>query len=182
MHYGSKLSKSPSEIAQLFNNYLYSVYNKNASYSLPDTGETNRTLSHINISINDVWTSLTSLDPSKAPEIDNLNPKVLKYCATSLSKPIHHLFFQSISNGQLPSKWKIHCIILIFKSGDKSQVNNYHPNSLLCIISKVLEQIVYNHTIGFLFNSTNLVFYQAVLACSNYLSLLTSYFRPKNTR
>ena len=45
--------------------------------------ETNRTciLSHINISINDLW---TSLDPSKAPEIDNFNPKVLKYTVLHL--------------------------------------------------------------------------------------------------
>ena len=77
MHYGSKLSQSPSETAQLFNDYFYSVYNKNSSYSLTDTVETNTTLDYINISINDVWTSLTSLDPSKAPGIDNLNPKFL---------------------------------------------------------------------------------------------------------
>ena len=32
----------------------------------------------------------------------------------------------------------------IFKSGDKSLVNNYHPISLLCVLSKVLERIVYN--------------------------------------
>ena len=60
-----------------------------------NTVETNTTLSYISISINDVWTSLTSLVPSKAPGIDNLNPKVFKYCATSLSEPIHNLFCQS---------------------------------------------------------------------------------------
>ena len=153
MHYGSKLSQSPSETAQLFNDYFYSVYNKNASYSLTDSVETNTIPSYINMSISDVWTSLTSLDPSKAHRIDNLNPKVLKYCATSLSEPIHHLFCQSINHGQLPLEWKIHHIILIFKSGNRSQVNNYRPISLLCIISKVLEKIVYNHIIGFLLNS-----------------------------
>ena len=108
LHYGSKLNQSSSETAQLFNDYFYSVYNKNASYSHTDTVKTNATLSYINISINDVWISLTSLDSSKAPGIDNLNPKVLKYCATSLSVPIQHLFCQFISHGQLPSEWKIH--------------------------------------------------------------------------
>ena len=87
-------------------------------------------LSHINISINDLW---TSLDPSKAPEINNFNPKVLKYCATSLSEQIHHLFCQSITHGQSPSEWKIHRIIPFFKSGDRSQVNNCHPISLLAM-------------------------------------------------
>ena len=44
----------------------------------------------------------------------------------------------------------------IFKCGDRSQVNNYRPISLLCIISKVLERIVYNHIIEFLFSSISI--------------------------
>ena len=115
-----------------------------------------RRLSHISISPHDVWASLTSLDSSKASGIDNLNPKVLKFCAMSLSAPICHLFCKSISHGQLPMEWKIYHIIPILKSGDRSQVNNYRPISLLCIISKVLERIVYNHTIEFIFNSISI--------------------------
>ena len=96
------------------------------------------------------------MDSSKASGIDNLNPKVLKYCAGSLSKPIYHFFCESISHGQLPTERKIHRIIPIFKCGDRSQVNNYHPISLLCIISKALERIVYNHIIEFLFSSISI--------------------------
>ena len=88
----------------------------------------------------------------------NLNPKILRYCATSLSEPIHHLLRQSINQGYLPLEWKMHRIIPIFKSGDRSLVNNYRPISLLYIISKVLEKIVYNYIIGFLFN--NIYIYQ----------------------
>ena len=107
MHYGSKLSQSPSETVQLFNDYFYSVYNKNASYSLSDTGETNRTLGHINISINDVWTSLiycTSMDPTVVKPLGLIIsiPRFLStVIATSLSEPIHHLFCLSITHGQL---------------------------------------------------------------------------------
>ena len=185
MHYGSKLSQSCSETAQLFNEDFYSVYNKNISYSSSVTVATNRRLSHINISINNVWTSITSSDSSKASGIDNLNPKVLKYCAASLSKPIYHLFCESISHGQLPTEWKIHHIIPIFKSGNRSQVNNYRPVSLLCIISKVLQQIVCNHVIEFLFNSISIYqfgFVPGVPVYSSCLSLLTFCFRLKKTR
>ena len=38
----------------------------------------------------------------------------------------------------------------IFKSGDRTMVSNYRPISLLSIISKVLERIVYNNIIHFL--------------------------------
>jgi len=48
----------------------------------------------------------------------------------------------------IPTDWYIHSIATIFKSGDKSLVNNYRPISLLCSISKVLEHLVYNKIIS----------------------------------
>ena len=39
-----------------------------------------------------------------------------------------------------------------FKSGDRTSVTNYRPISLLCIISKVLEKIVYQHLFDFIYN------------------------------
>ena len=50
----------------------------------------------------------------------------------------------------LPSEWNTHCVVPVFKSGDKSNVANYRPISLLCVTSKVLERLVYNHVIGHL--------------------------------
>ena len=40
----------------------------------------------------------------------------------------------------------------VFKSGDKSLVNNYRPISLLCIISKVHEKIIFKNLFDFLYN------------------------------
>ena len=152
MYYGSRSSQTSTKIAQLFNEYFYSVFNKNTSYFLDDEETTGR-LSHIHFSPTEVWASLSSLDCGKAHGIDNLNPKVLKHCAESLSVPIFHLFHMSISHSQLPFEWKIPRIIPVFKTGDRSQVNNYDPISLLCIISKVLERIVYHRISDFIFNN-----------------------------
>ena len=41
-------------------------------------------------------------------------------------------------------QWKTHYITPIFKSGDKASVKNYRPISLLPILSKVLERIVFD--------------------------------------
>ena len=46
----------------------------------------------------------------------------------------------------VPLDWRTHLIKPIFKSGDKTDVKNYRPISLLCIVSKVL---LYNHLIDF---------------------------------
>ena len=46
-----------------------------------------------------------------------------------------------------------HCIIPIHKSGDKTHIKIYRPISFLCIVSKVLERIVYNRIMNFAMNS-----------------------------
>ena len=86
--------------------------------------------------------------------IDGIGPKILKYCSLSLYKPLHHLFSLCLSQHCIPEQWKIHLITPIHKSGDKSAVRNYRPISLLCSISKVLENLIYNHLIEFI--STNI--------------------------
>ena len=50
----------------------------------------------------------------------------------------------------IPNEWKIHKIVLIPNSSDLSKVQNYRPISLLCILSKTLELIIYNKIIDFI--------------------------------
>ena len=72
---------------------------------------------------------------------------LLKSCASFLTYPLHHLFSLSLRTSAIPSEWKFHTITPIFKSGNKSNVKNYRPISLLSNTSKVLERIVYNQTL-----------------------------------
>jgi len=46
--------------------------------------------------------------------------------------------------------WKTHIISPVYKSGNKSAVNNYRPISLLCVVSKVLERIIFNKISDFI--------------------------------
>ena len=80
--------------------------------------------------------------------IDNTSPKRLKNCTRSLAPIIHTLFMLSITTCQIPEEWRAHLITSIFKTGDRTDVINCHPISLLCLLSKVLEKLVYNYIIG----------------------------------
>ena len=137
--------------ASLFNQYFYSIFTI-SDFCLPSVNDLPRpqpTLGEISITQSDVFRALISLDPSKAMGCDGISPKVLKHCALPLYIPLHHLFSLSINQHYLPLEWRTHLIKPIHKSGDKNCVKNYRPISLLCIISKVLEKIVYNNLIDF---------------------------------
>ena len=107
-------------------------------------------IENITISEYEVFEPLSALDPNKATGIDNINPKILKYCAPALFLPIHHLFSLTLVYQLLPQDWKTHIITPVHKSGNKSAVNNYQPISLLCVISKVLERILFNKISNFI--------------------------------
>ena len=98
----------------------------------------------------DLWAYFwiqTILDPSKATGIDGIRPKISKYCASALFKPLHYLHSLILRKHTIPLEWCIHCTVPVFKSGDKALVTNYRPISLLCNASKVLEQLIYNNII-----------------------------------
>ena len=92
------------------------------------------------------------LDSNKATGIDSIGPKILKNCALSLYQPLCHLFNVSLSTGCIPHEWKIHKIVPIHKSADRSSVTNYRPISLLSNASKILEQLIHNKLINHVSN------------------------------
>ena len=62
----------------------------------------------------------------------------------------YYLLSFSITSCSLPQEWKTDKICPNFKGDDTSCASNYRPISLLCILSKVLESIVYQNIIHFL--------------------------------
>ena len=153
--FDSSSATSDNGKASLFNNFFHSVFTS-SSFSLPsfdDTTTPQSTISNISISESDVYEALTCLNITKSMGIDGIGPKIWSHCALALYKPIHHLFILSLSNLYIPKDWRLHLVIPIYKSGDKSSVKNYRPISLLCTISKVLEKIIYNKIISFVSKS-----------------------------
>ena len=149
--YGSSTASSDHEKASLFNQFFHSVITQ-SPFILPHPEGLpmpNSRLSDISFSDLDVYSALTTLNPSKAMGIDGIGPRILNHCALALYQPIHHLFSLSLSQHYLPEEWRVHRITPIYKSGDKSSVTNYRPISLLSTLSKVLERIIYNAIIDF---------------------------------
>ena len=73
---------------------------------------------------------------------DKLHGIVLKKCCITLSKPISSLLTKSYYSASIPADWKLAFVVPVHKKGSKSDVQNYRPISLTCIIMKVMERII----------------------------------------
>ena len=90
------------------------------------------------------------MDPNKAHGCDGISIRMLKLCATSISKPLHILFNNSVISECFPNEWKKANVIPVHKKGDKQIINNYRPVSLLPICSKIFEKIIFNSLFEYL--------------------------------
>ena len=129
-------------------------------------------ISEIQFSELDVYDAFSSLDVSKAAGCDGISPKLLKHCALPLYQPLYHLFSLSLSQHYVLHERCKHLIKPIFKSGNKNDAKNYRPISLLCIVSKVLEKIIYNGVIDFVRSSVSTVQFGFLKGCSTLQQLL----------
>ena len=92
----------------------------------------------------EVLGALKSIRASKAAGLDNIPPKLVKDAAEELATPLTTLVNRSLTCGLFPSAEKAAKISPIYKSEDKTALDNYRPISVLPVFSKVLERVVYN--------------------------------------
>ena len=102
-------------------------------------------LAEVQVTEREVLNALNSLDISKSSGPDKILAKLVKLCAILISDPLSKLFNKSLISGKFPSSWKKACVTPIFKhKGSNSDPTNYRPISLLPILSKVLEKLIFN--------------------------------------
>ena len=83
---------------------------------------------------------LLQLDGDKAHGADGIPARISKECANVIPPSVCCLFNKSLCLGVFLSQWKLAHVMLIHKKGNKEFISNYCPVSLLCVLSKVLEQ------------------------------------------
>ena len=82
---------------------------------------------------------ITKLPEHKAKGYDSINVKLLKIAKPHILQPLLYIYNTSITSGSFPDQWKIAKITPVYKSGQKDNVDNYRPISVLSPLSKILE-------------------------------------------
>lgn len=97
-----------------------------------------------------VLKELNRISTNKATGLDNIPSTLLKLAAPYVSNVLTYICNLSLTNGIVPCEWKKAKVTPIHKGGDKDDLNNFRPISVLPIISKILERFVHDEFYSYL--------------------------------
>ena len=91
------------------------------------------------------------LDLSKASGTDCIPVVVLKNCELELFYILAEPFKECLKESCFPDCWMVSSVVPVFKNvGERCTAKNYHPVSLLSVVSEVFEELVNNRIIDHL--------------------------------
>ncbi|XP_044586008.1 uncharacterized protein LOC123266045 [Cotesia glomerata] len=92
----------------------------------------------------DVLDCIKKLPSKWSAGTDGIPCIIVKDCANVLTYPLTIIFESCISVGTFPRDWKEAKVCPIHKSGDKSNIKNYRPISIIPTFAKVFEMLLYD--------------------------------------
>ena len=130
--------------------------------------------SKINFTEKEMIKELEMLVVTKSRGADGIPPFLLEKTAKTVSKSIKSLFNNMGRLHIVSGSWKHGLVSPIFKDGNKNEVKNYRPITLLNIISKVFEKLVLKFFSEHLLNSITFCQFGFVQRRSVILQLILS--------
>ena len=144
----------------------------------------NRNIDKLNFVLNPtteetVLKHLQNINASKASGLDKLAGKFLKEGASILAAPIKEICNLSINLSIFPRKCKPAKLKPLYKKGSKTEAKNYHPISLLPLVSKIIEKIIHEQVDSFLRNHNIIYKYQSGFRTNHSTNSCLSYLSNK---
>ena len=106
-------------------------------------------LQGIHITLQDVIDQIRVLDVTKSYGPDQISPLFLKEGGLPLAQSLCQLYNLSLRLSTVPKQWKMANIVPIHKKEEKDDIKNYRPVSLLSVVGKIMERIVFKYTYNF---------------------------------
>lgn len=145
MTYQQKVTTDDDLISGMFAEFFattYSVKLFDDTIEYPFPLAESQPISLPNFDIHMVISELIKLKFSYDAGPDKIPSCILINCAEALAIPLTMLFNLSIKYGYFPDIWKSSFIVPLFKSGNKSEIENYRGIAKLSTIPKLFEKII----------------------------------------
>ena len=105
--------------------------------------------------------------------------KLLRFSLSAISLPLSLIFKMSINSCTFPTAWKMGQIIPIHKKGNRSDLANYRPITLLPLLSKTMEYLVHQQLKNYL-DGNKLLHAAQHSCCTALLDISTTLSTAKN--
>ena len=126
---------NPTVLSNQFNNHFANIGPELASNIDSSNGDgTDKRFQLHPTSTNKVLSLLNRLNKSKAAGLDKISARLIGECADLICIPIRDIFNQSVSQGIFPDDWKCAKVTPLFKQGDRDDLNNYRPISVISVL------------------------------------------------
>lgn len=111
------------------------------------------TFSFSPVNTEDLIKAMSKFKSSQGFCMDNKSSFFLKKSIPILSNRLSQIFNMSLSTGQFPDSWKVARVAPIYKDGSSSENSNYRPISVLIVVSRLFEKLIYDQLYTHLCNN-----------------------------
>ena len=141
---GSKTSNR-EEILKICSDFYQELYNSQTGTHSQEAKIISTQNTEIpDITSREVEVAIKEMKKNKATGLDEITKDILEEGGNAIITQLVRLFNQIIIKKYIPKSWKEAKIILLHKKGDKSDIKNYRPISLLSHLYKLFTKIVQN--------------------------------------
>ena len=92
---------------------------------------------------------IRSLDAKKATGLDKIPVKVIKMSAYIIDKYLTNIINNDLLRNSFSNSAKVASVRPIFKKGERTEIRNYRPVSILNCFSKIYERFLHNQIVSF---------------------------------
>ena len=148
---GKEISDS-KEMANELNKFFISVgsnlaeqfsVTRNDALTIEGAQRPNRSFYFYKVNNNEIAKLIDGLKTNSSPGVDGITVKTIKYIKDVVSPHLSSLINMAIDEGIFPDCLKVARVVPIYKGDDKQSPTNYRPISVLPIICKIFEIVMF---------------------------------------
>ena len=102
------------------------------------------------IGLQDIREAIGKIKTTMGSGVDGISSFFLKVALPAIENSLALIFNLSLKTGVFPASWKTARVTPIYKDGEKAIKSNYRPISVLPVISKLFEKLVFNQLYQYL--------------------------------
>lgn len=101
------------------------------------------------MTVNEVRQEITLLNNTNSEGYDEISTKIIKGCVNEIIDVLTYLINLSFGCGIFPEALKFSIIKPLYKKGDRHDMSNYRPITLIPILSKIYEKCMYKRLLHY---------------------------------